>query len=72
MPDLTEKAPAAAASSPLKFTRKVRLDRIGSATSPARLGPIAEISEDVAAEEGAIVVFRAHGERKVYGEIELP
>ncbi|MCC6546021.1 hypothetical protein IT570_02545 [Candidatus Sumerlaeota bacterium] len=71
MPETSEKAPAAAPA-PLKFTRKVRLDRIGSATSPARLGPIAEISEDVAAEEGAIVVFRARGERKVYGEIELP
>lgn len=56
----------------LKLTRKVRLDRIGSATSPAKLGPIAEVSEDVAAEEGAIVVFRARGERKVYGELELP
>ncbi len=62
----------AAPGSTLKLTRKVRLDRIGSATSPARLGPIAEVSEDVIAEEGSILVYRALGERKVYGELELP
>jgi hypothetical protein len=56
----------------LKFTRKVRLDRIGSATYPARLGNIVEVSEDCVADEGTLVVCRALGERKVYGELELP
>lgn len=56
----------------MKFTRKVRLDRIGSATHPAKLGPIAEVSPEVVLEEGAVVAARALGERKVYGEIELP
>jgi hypothetical protein len=56
----------------LKFTRKIRLDRIGSVTSPAKLGPIVEVSEDCVAEEGTLVVCRALGERKVYGELELP
>jgi hypothetical protein len=56
----------------MKFTRKIRLDRIGSATSPAKLGNIVEVSEDCVAEEGTLVVCRAMGERKVYGELELP
>ena len=59
-------------ATPLKFTRKIRLDRIGSATSPARLNNIVEVSEDCVADEGTIVVCRALGERKVYGELELP
>lgn len=56
----------------LKFTRKIRLDRIGSATYPAKLGSIVEVSEDCVADEGTLVVCRALGERKVYGEMELP
>lgn len=56
----------------LKFTRKIRLDRIGSSTSPAKIGSIVEVSEDCVAEEGTVVVCRAQGERKVYGELELP
>lgn len=63
-----------AASEPvsLKFNRKIRLDRVGSATSPAQLGKIVEVSQDCVAEQGTIVVARALGERKVYGEMELP
>ncbi len=57
---------------PLKFHRKIRIDRIGSVTTPARVGQIAEVSEDIVAEEGAVVVVRARGDRKVYGELELP
>lgn len=57
---------------PLKFNRKIRLDRVGSATSPAQLGKIVEVSPDCVAEQGTIVVARALGERKVYGELELP
>jgi len=56
----------------LKFHRKIRIGRIGSVTSPARVGQIAEVAEDIACEEGAVVVVRALGERKVYGELELP
>lgn len=58
--------------SSLRFHRKIRVGRIGSATSPARIGQIVEVSDDVQAEEGAVVVVRALGERKVYGELELP
>jgi hypothetical protein len=56
----------------MKFTRKIRLDRIGSATLPARLGNIVEVSPECAAEEGAIVCVRALTDKQVYGEIELP
>ncbi|CAN5452934.1 hypothetical protein BH09SUM1_BH09SUM1_06560 [soil metagenome] len=56
----------------MKFTRKVRLDRIGSVTSPAKLSHIVEVSEDCVPDEGTIVIARALGERKVYGELELP
>ena len=38
----------------------------------AKLGPIVEVSDDCSAEEGTVVVCRALGERKVYGELELP
>lgn len=58
--------------STLKFHRKIRVGRIGSATSPARIGQIVEVAEDIDCQEGAIVVVRALGERKVYGELELP
>ncbi len=57
---------------PLKFKRKIRLGRIGSVTSPAKLNSIVEVSEDIDVAEGAIIVVRAQGERKVYGELELP
>lgn len=56
----------------LKFTRKIRLDRMGSGTLPARLNNIVEVSPDVVAAEGSVVVVRALEDRKVYGEIELP
>ncbi len=72
MPDSPSPDAANAPQSPLRFTRKIRLDRIGSATSPARLGNIVEVSEECLAEEGAVIVVRALGERKVYGELELP
>jgi len=55
-----------------KFNRKIHLDRIGSVTHPARLGSIVEVSSDCVAEEGAIVVGRALGESRLYGELELP
>lgn len=55
-----------------KFLRKIRLDRIGSGTHPARLGQMVEVSPDCVAEEGAVVVGRAMGESRLYGEIELP
>jgi hypothetical protein len=56
----------------MQFTRKIRLDRIGSATSPARIGDIVEVSPEVTAEEGALIAVRALSESKTYGEIELP
>lgn len=56
----------------MKFTRKIRLDRIGSATSPARLGNIVEVSPDCDAAEGAVVCVRALTDKHVYGELELP
>lgn len=67
-------SPTAPEGSPinLNFTRKIRIDRIGSATSPAQVGKIVEVSADCVAEEGTIIVARALGERKVYGELELP
>lgn len=66
--------PAAPIDSPdeLRLDRKVRLHRIGSATSPARLSQIVEVSENVDCREGAVMIVRALGERKVYGEMELP
>lgn len=51
---------------------KIRLDRIGSATSPARIGNIVEVTGDMDVREGAVIVARAMGERKQYGELELP
>lgn len=65
-------SPAPSERKGMQFTRKIRLDRVGSSTSPARLGSIVEASPDCRAEEGAIIVGRARGERKVYGEMELP
>lgn len=56
----------------MKFTRKIRLDRTGSATLPARLGAIVEVSPTVEAREGAIVVCRALSDNRVYGNMELP
>lgn len=56
----------------MKFTRKIRLDRIGSATSPAQVGDIVEVSPDVVAAEGAVIAVRALSESKTYGTIELP
>ncbi len=56
----------------MKFTRKIRLDRIGSSTLPARLTQITEVSPTVNAEEGAIVVCRALSDNRIYGDIELP
>ncbi|MEQ8822354.1 MAG: hypothetical protein RLY93_19125 [Sumerlaeia bacterium] len=55
-----------------KLNRKVRLDRIGSVTSPARLGGIVEISPTIPAEEGIVIVGKALGEHRSYGEMELP
>jgi hypothetical protein len=56
----------------MRYTRKIRLDRIGSATTPARLGAIVEVSPDCDASEGAVVVGRALSDKHVYGELELP
>lgn len=56
----------------MRFTRKIRLDRIGSATTPARLGNIVEVSPDCLPEEGAVVCVRALNDKQVYGELELP
>lgn len=56
----------------MKFTRKIRLDRIGSATTPARLNPIVEVSPEVDCREGAVVVCRALSDNRTYGEMELP
>ncbi len=74
MSDTQAKAPSGTgpAKGGLQFTRKIRLDRVASGTSPARIGSIVEVSPECRAEEGAIIVCRALGERKVYGELELP
>jgi hypothetical protein len=56
----------------MKYTRKIRPDRVGSVTVPARLGPIVEVSPEVHAEEGAVIVGRALSDKTVYGELELP
>jgi len=56
----------------MKFHRKIRLDRVGSATRPAKLGPIVEVSPTCEAVEGAIIVARALSDKQVYGELELP
>ncbi|MDX2177488.1 MAG: hypothetical protein SF028_13570 [Candidatus Sumerlaeia bacterium] len=57
---------------PMKLTRKIRLDRIGSVTTPAKLGPIVEVSPECVAEEGSVIVGRVLNESKLYGEVELP
>lgn len=56
----------------MKFTRKIRLDRIGSGTSPARLGEIVEVAPEVDVREGSIVVGRVLTESRSYGNVEMP
>lgn len=56
----------------MKYHRKIRLDRIASSTRPARIGGIVEVSPEVDAREGAVVVGRALNDNRVYGSIELP
>lgn len=56
----------------MKYTRRIRLDRIGSATSPAKLTSLVEVAPEVNAEEGAVVIVRALSDKHVYGELELP
>lgn len=56
----------------MRFTRRIRLDRIGSATLPARLASLVEVAPECHAEEGAIVAVRALAENRNYGELELP
>ncbi|MCB9507869.1 MAG: hypothetical protein H6698_06065 [Myxococcales bacterium] len=61
-----------ASAGALRFTRKIRLDRPGSVTLPARLNQIVEVSPEVRAEEGAIVACRALTDNRAYGNMELP
>src|SRR5690554_1867111 len=56
----------------MKFTRKIRLDRIGSSTTPARIGEIVEVAPEVDAREGAVVVGRVLTESRSYGNVEMP
>lgn len=56
----------------MKYTRRIRLDRIGSATSPAKLNNIAEVSPEIDCREGAIIAVRALSDKHIYGEMELP
>lgn len=56
----------------MKFTRKIRLDRIGSSTTPARIGDIVEVAPEVEVREGAVVVGRVLTESRSYGNIEMP
>lgn len=56
----------------MRFKRKIRLDRITSSTTPARIGQIVEVSPDCVAEEGAVIAVRSLGDKKVYGHVELP
>ena len=56
----------------MKFNRKIRLNRIGSVTKPARIGNIVEVSPKCRAEEGAFIVCRALSDNPNYGELELP
>ena len=54
----------------MNLPRRITLDRIGSGTSPARISNIVEISTECRAQEGDVVVVRALGENRAYGEIE--
>ncbi len=56
----------------MKFNRKIRLNRIGSVTKPARIGNIVEVSPECEAEEGAFIVCRALSDNPNYGNLELP
>lgn len=56
----------------MKFTRKIRLDRVGSATTPARVTGIVEVAPTVEAREGAIIAGRVLTESHTYGNIEMP
>lgn len=56
----------------MKFTRRIRLDRIGSSTTPARIGEMVEVAPDVEVREGAVVVGRVLTESRSYGNMELP
>ena len=56
----------------MRFHRRIRLDRIGSATTPARLSSLVEVSPECHADEGSILAVRALGENRAYGDLELP
>lgn len=56
----------------MKFTRRIRLDRIGSSTTPARVGELVEVAPEVEVREGAVVVGRVLTESRSYGNMELP
>ncbi len=56
----------------MQFTRKIRLDRIGSSTTPARVGSIVEVAPSVEAREGTIIAGRVLSESRSYGNIETP
>ena len=56
----------------MKFTRKIRLDRVGSATTPAKVGDFVEVSPDVDVREGSVIAVRALSESRSYGNIEMP
>lgn len=56
----------------MKFTRRIRLDRIGSATTPANVGELVEVAPEVDVREGSVVVGRVLTESRSYGNIEMP
>lgn len=56
----------------MKFNRRIRLDRVGSATLPARIGAVVEVAPTIVCEPGAIVAVRALTDNPVYGHVEMP
>ncbi|TVR04154.1 MAG: hypothetical protein EA398_02915 [Deltaproteobacteria bacterium] len=56
----------------MRFHRRIRLDRIGSVTLPARLNSQVEVSPEVSPDEGTLIAVRALAENPNYGHLELP
>lgn len=56
----------------MRFHRRIRLDRVGSVTLPARLNSQVEVSPEVSASEGTLIAVRALAENPNYGHLELP
>ncbi|MBJ6761947.1 DUF1611 domain-containing protein [Myxococcaceae bacterium JPH2] len=49
---------------------KIYVDKVGSVTRNLQLGRTVHLTDEVRAEEGAVVAVRIHGEKSVYNQLE--